>query len=260
MNNEIENKTHHQDTVEQNQNAAAPAAPSDLITGSELITDNCALTTAEVPVPTTNPTTDSGHLTTAEPGFINPPLDPGIVPNRRRGPVPKIAQLPPDMRAFINERLLLGTSYTHICELLEEKGYPGFNHANICRWTQGGFKTWAFVQADQLIQKTRRETCLKEAVERGHRLDEAALNMALTEVCDVVADLDVRKIQAQLSNQTGQFVALFNGLSRLVTRNNALERIKNSPGNASKSVTIRSEPKGGLTEADRDRVAARLGI
>lgn len=245
-------------------------APSDSSDSSDLTptTDPSNTSVPSDSIPNTQAVTVPGATNPSVPESNNPsslfsnppPLDPNLVPARRRGPVCKVAKLPVEIRNLVNEQLLLGTSYKHITQLLEEMGHPGFSHTNICRWAQGGFKTWAFLQVDLTLQKARREAALKQAIEKGHRLDEAALNMALTNVCDIVANLDVRKIQSQLHQHPGHFVALFNGLSRFVTRNNAFDRIKNSPGNTIKPVITRSEAIGGLTVEQRDAAAAQIGI
>jgi hypothetical protein len=263
MNDEIKNDAITQDTAEQNQNAAAPAAPSALMTGSELITDNPALTTADVPVPTTNPPIQESSHPFIDPIQATPP-DPVLVAPRTRGRPSKVAQLPQEMRALVNEQLLWGLSYDHIIHLLEERGYPGFSTANLSRWVGGGFKHWASLQMDLATQTLRREAALKRAAEKGLRLEESLMNEALATAADLVSDLDTQAMKAKFHENPGLFTTLFNAMSRYSTNTYALERKSAAPSrvtqNNGMALAPRSEAKGGLTLGERGKVCGRLGI
>ena len=61
---------------------------------------------------------------------------------------------------------------------------------NIHRWSTGGFRHWVSTQGDAAEQNARRQAALNLVRENGYRLDQAALQMALGTVCDVIAKFD----------------------------------------------------------------------
>ncbi|MDB6058970.1 MAG: hypothetical protein JWO95_2814 [Verrucomicrobiales bacterium] len=58
---------------------------------------------------------------------------------RRTG---KIARLPAELRAWINQALLDGASYQDIRLELERKGFPDINDGCLTSWFQGGYQDW----------------------------------------------------------------------------------------------------------------------
>jgi hypothetical protein len=283
MNAEIKNDANNNDTVEQNQNGAGPdtAAPEPSAPATELVPGDCPASSApesigvapigeaaaseglDIPSVLENESSTTGRpapLTSNSPG-ASP--DPTLMPPRHRGNPGKVAQLPPEMRLFVNQQLLLGLSYRHIASLLEEKGYPGFSSSNIYHWTQGGFKAWAHSQLDLAQQTARKEAALKAAVEKGFRLDEAAMGLLLSSAVEVIPELDSTKIKAQIEGKPGQYVALFSALSRVIAHNSALERYSGVPSRLARNrdwEPSRPESNGGLTLGARAKVCKRLGI
>src|SRR3954467_7723600 len=109
-----------------NNSAGTPgseASPTG-IPNSELGTQNCPA----APEPSTADPTGCPFL---------PP------PPRRRGPASKVAGLPLYVQAFVNEQILNGLSFQHVCDQLAEKGHPGFTVPCLARWSNGGFRDWA---------------------------------------------------------------------------------------------------------------------
>jgi hypothetical protein len=188
-------------------------------------------------------------------------------PTCRRPRNGKVAKLPPDIQTFVNEQILKNISYEYIRAQLAQKGYPGFSNSNLNRWKIGGFREWVFNQQDLAAQDARRNYALKLVCEQGLRYNEAALQVLLQGVNEMVSTLDYTDIKARITDKPAQIIALFNALSRLVTANNALERRpdKNyrlqAPSTPSSGQTaLWPRRKGGLTLEERDAAEKRMRL
>jgi len=67
----------------------------------------------------------------------------------------KVAGLPHDIRAQVNQWLYDGVTYKTICANLEQLGYPGFVHQYIQRWKDNGYKHW--LRAQERLEEAQRE-------------------------------------------------------------------------------------------------------
>ena len=128
----------------------------------------------------------------------------------------------------------------------------------------GGFKEWLFTQQGLSAQEARREEAIKLAREQGLRYDEAALSVLLQGVTDMASKFNYGEMQEQLAAKPDQFIALFNGLSRLVAANNALERrsakiLHLEPKTPSQSA-LYPRRKGGLTLEERTAAEKRMRL
>ena len=128
----------------------------------------------------------------------------------------------------------------------------------------GGFKDWLYIQQELSAQDARRQDAIKLACEQGLRYDEAALFVLVQGVTDMASNFNYGDMQKQLADKPDQFIALFNGLSRLVRANNALERrsSKNSrlvPQSQGPSA-LYPRRKGGLTLEERTAAEKRMRL
>jgi hypothetical protein len=133
---------------------------------------------------------------------------------RRTG---KIARLPKDVRDTLNFELEQGTAYKQICSWLESEGYPGCNEGHVSSWFKGGHQDW--LRQEQYIREVKeRRDYAEEFVcgsMGGDTFQEANLQLAAIQCFEVLAQLDVKALQAQLAEKPETYVRLINSLCRL---------------------------------------------
>jgi hypothetical protein len=246
MTNEIANDTNNNHTVEQNQHTAARAAiPS---------------ATPEPSAPVPEPIAGAERIAHNSPTRTT--LQATITLNRHRGRIPKIAQLPPELIAFVNEELLRNTPLTIIVQALEEKGYPGFNHKNIGNWKMGGFKSWVAQQQSIEYQLRQRQMALDYASKHGcslldtlaqlnaHNLYEAAIAVNPSKLGKKLEDDPA--LFLKLNHEIGSFLKIMEGIGRNKFPGKKMEE-NPAPANDEEADT-------GLTQEQRDDVDRRFGI
>ena len=293
MNTETKNDSNNNDTVEHNQSSPAPSgSPPPPVYNAQGILQPPETDASQLPsqagIPESSaPAPAPAEATPASPSQASDSLDSqselsnprskteeGLLRSKKRTQPAchrprngKVAKLPADIQNFVNEHLLKNISYEYIRAQLAEKGHPGFSNSNLSRWKIGGFKEWVFNQQDLTAQEARRSYALKLAAEQGLRYDEAALQVLLQGVNEMVSTLNYTDIKAKLTDKPDQIIGLLNALGRLVTANNALERRpdKNyrlqAPGTPPPNPpAVWPRRKGGLTLEERDAAEKRMRL
>jgi hypothetical protein len=197
-----------------------------------------------------------------------PPRPPALPTNptqkgkpSHRPRIGKIAKLPPELRNFVNEQILAQVGYPQIIEALADKGFPGINATNLCKWKEGGFREWVLSQDAVAAQNARRAAALSLARDQGFTLEHATVQLALGSVYTVLENLNLVQWQADIGSKNDNVLNLFSGLLNLIKANKSLEPKKSAALNL--QADLDSTPrllKRGLTLEERDQVCQSLGI
>lgn len=271
-----ENQNQNNDTVEQNQNPVPAVSPDPVAA--------LALTEPETPIsapgavdviqpasatslPSASDSSDVSAHTPVNPS-IHPPaaaLQASVALNHHKGRTPKIAFLPPELIAFINEQLLNNVPYLIITRELAEKGYPGFSKSNISNWKLGPFRKW--LQEQQTIdqQLRQREQALDYARTHGCSLVDVLAQVNAQNLDETAIVLNPSRFVAKLQASPELFLRLSREISSFVKINREWNRHSPSVAKSRESQppanpSLREEPTGGLTEEQRDAIDCKLGI
>jgi hypothetical protein len=280
MKNEIKNDTHHQNTVEQNQEngtagqsgattpataAYAPTASSvePETRNSEPATQHQSPETRDsAPHCAPNPEGEAPSAPVQPlPGTVA--LQATITLNRAQGRPSKVSQLPPELIAFVNEELLRRVPYRIIAGQLAEKGYPGFTQDNLSTWKLGPFSKWAQEQQTFDQQNRQRELALDYARTHGTSLLDTLEEIHAHNLYETALGLNPSGIVGKFRETPELFLRVNREISAFVRicrekkpRAAALGKKLETPHSSG----WEREKKGGLTIEERDIVRAGLGI
>jgi hypothetical protein len=246
-----ENQNQNQDTVEQDENTAAPAGSSE--PGLAVPTDSSSDALAKKEP-------QSPELKTV-PYSVAPPR--GAQRARRS----KVAMLPAELRNWVNEQLVRQTPTGHITDYLAEQGHPGITVKNVSTWRTTGFQDY-IKETETLAERDKRwNSLLKLARAQGSAFDISAMQLAIGHCHQVLSAVEPDQVAGILTDKPEFFFQLNGGLSSLMKAYVALCRLKKSdePGRlmspkAPASPEDFGEKNGGLTIEERDEVRRSLGI
>jgi hypothetical protein len=132
---------------------------------------------------------------------------------RRKG---KVAQLPFATRTEVNTWLRDGITYVEICDRLEKAGFPGFSEQNVSNWKEGGHEDWLKEQERLADMAAKREFALEIVkANQGSKIHEASLQLAASQIYDVITDFDPSTLKAALTGDPENYARLVNALSKL---------------------------------------------
>ncbi len=184
------------------------------------------------------------------PAVPNPVTTP--TPNRRNG---KVAQLPKAVRDRINEMLLDGLTYAEIISELGDDG-KSLNAENISNWYSGGYQEWLKEQRRREDMRIRQELAMDLGrLKNGSDLSQAAFQIAVTQICETLADLDPAVLRKALETDPKNYTRLLNALPNLSEGELKCER--HSTDAAERKARIEKEqaaPVLGLTEETREKI------
>src|SRR5438445_355105 len=129
-------------------------------------------------------------------------------PRRRPGPVSKIAQLPSELRALLNQLLDQGKTYEEVVEEMAKHGVS-LNADNVGKWFNGPYQDYlaALEWRDELQQL--RDHAFSFGQEEGNvRFQEGVVQIGLTQIFRAMKD-------DRLKDDAPNSVRLFNALARL---------------------------------------------
>jgi len=127
----------------------------------------------------------------------------------------KIGRLPHAVREAINVMIHDGVPYAVIIERLGEAG-KGLKHYHLARWRKTGYQEWRVEQERRDRVRAREQFSLDILREKdASKLHEAPLQIAASQLCEFVADLELTALKQKFQSDPLNFVRLLNALSKL---------------------------------------------
>lgn len=181
--------------------------------------------------------------------------------DRRTG---KIARLPKELRDEVNRMLRDGVTYATISGFLKDKGYPDINAQNFTNWFEGGHQDWLKEESRLEDMRIRREFAMKIVEENeGSKIHEASLQIAASQIYEVLNDLDPKTIIEKLKGNPEQYSRLINALAKLSDGGLKYERYKTEVAERKERIAIelgRAKNKGGITPETLAKIEAELNL
>jgi hypothetical protein len=144
------------------------------------------------------------------PQTTDTPLTPPVLPDQKqRRRTGKIANLPAEIRDFVNEALDNGTTYLDVAAKLAVKGVPDINDDNIRNWANGGFQDY--------LREKRRNSLLREQTDKmlmlAATLDEngragyekISSTLVAGKIIDAIQDFDSRRLRNKMNQNPDLF-------------------------------------------------------
>ncbi len=174
---------------------------------------------------------------------------------RRTG---KIATLPKLLRDQVNTMLRDGVTYAAISSFLDQHDVPGVNGENLSHWFKGagdeedgsGYQDWLKEQSRLDDMRIRRDFALQDVKENeGSKIHEAAVQIAASQIYEVLTDLNPDTITEQLKGNPEQYSRLINALAKLSDQGLRYQRYKDEVKKALDETVGKSE-SGVLSKSD----------
>ena len=143
--------------------------------------------------------------------------------NQRTG---KIARAPFPVRTHVNELLRDGAKYAAIIKFLEGHEIH-VNEVNITNWQQGGYQDWLKEQTRLEDMKAKREFAMRIVQENeGSNIHEAGLQLAASQIFEVLEDIDVEDLKEKLANDPENFSKIVGALAKISKEALGFEKFK----------------------------------
>jgi hypothetical protein len=183
------------------------------------------------------------------------------VNNRRTG---KIARLPKDVRDGVNGRLRDGQTYLTIAAWLDDIGYTEVSESNLSNWKEGGFEDWQKHQERLETDKMKREFALELVKDNeGSKIHEATLQLAASQVYEVLSDYDVGPLKDTLADKPGLYPKFLNALAKVSEGGLKYERyreeVKKGKARIEAELTTATS-KGGITPDTLAKIKNELNL
>ena len=152
------------------------------------------------PIPPTLPET---------PEPVPSPRKKKLLPNRNRS---RIAQLPADIRTYINDALQASTPYAEITAALVVKGFPGITCDCLHNWNRRGLQLWLRERERIDVFRAQADAALAMAREFKGK-DAVAFTefndfLLASQINDVIKDFDPKALKRLVDEEPGQYFKL----------------------------------------------------
>src|SRR5439155_9473622 len=92
----------------------------------------------------------------------------------------------------------------------------GINEGNIGEWKSGGYQDWLRDQQRVEALKSRQDFAFDLVCEKdGSQLHQASLQIAATNLCELLVDLDPAALRETLETEPDKYTRLLNAIARL---------------------------------------------
>ena len=173
---------------------------------------------------------------------------PPEIPGQRKG---KIARAPYAVRTRVNELLRDGAKYAAIITYLDSQEIRGVNDMNVTNWQQGGYQDWLKEQARLDGMSAKREFALRIVRENeGSNIHEAGLQLAASQIFELLDGIDVDEMKTQLANDPENFSKIVSALARISKEALGFEKFKQLVAEQKRKIEgalALAKNKGGLT-------------
>jgi len=181
--------------------------------------------------------------------------------NRRTG---KVARLPKDIRDQVNSRLRDGQTYTAIGTWLSDLGYADVSESNLSNWKEGGFRDWELHQDRLETDKLKREFALELVKDNeGSKIHEATLQLAASQIYEVLTDFDVGPLKEMLADKPGLYPKVINSIAKLSEGGLKYERYREEVSARKRAIDAQldaASDKGGITPETLEKIKHELNL
>lgn len=181
--------------------------------------------------------------------------------NRRTG---KVARLPKDTRDQVNVRLRDGHTYEAIGAWLADIGYGEISASNLSNWKDGGYADWQKHQDRLETDLLKREFALELVkANEGSQIHEATLQLAASQLYEVLTDFDVGPLKETLADKPGLYPKIVNALAKLSEGGLKYERyraeVQAAKDRLEKEMNT-AVTKGGITPETLEKIKTELNL
>jgi len=196
--------------------------------------------TAELSSPSSFPT----HPLTDSPAHPIPEVTTlDFKPRRRPGPVSKIAQLPTELRALVNQLLDQGKGYEEVIEEMSRHGVS-LNLDNMGKWFNGPYQDYlAVLEWRDELQQLRDQAFSFGQEEGTVRFQEGVLQIGLTQIFRAMKE-------DHLKDDAPNSVRLFNSLARLSREALVVRKYADQRAKEKVAELKRLDPKRKISDAE----------
>lgn len=167
--------------------------------------------------------------------------------NRRTG---KIARLPKEWRDVVNLMLRDGATYQQVIEKLGDHGKE-INEQNVTNWKEGGYQDWLSEQERLDDMREKRDFAFEIVKQNeGSKIHEAGLNLAASQIFELLQDFDVKSLKASLAEDPENYSKVVTALARISKEALGFEKFKQVVAEQKKKIEDAlntAKSKGGLT-------------
>jgi hypothetical protein len=139
----------------------------------------------------------------------------------------KIARLPKTLRDAVNLALQDGAPARRIIQIITDAKKHGAtngdgteilipNEQNVTNWLEGGYKDWQAENERLRDMQAKREFALRIVQENeGGKIHEAGLNLAASQIFELLQDFDVSTLKEQLAEDPENYSKVVSALARI---------------------------------------------
>ena len=177
----------------------------------------------------------------------------------------KIARLAKKWRDIIDLMLEDGASYDQIRAAVKEAIPPEqLNDQNIQHWREGGHEDWLNERRRLDDMRAKREFALQLVKENeGSQVHEAGLQIAATQIYELLQDFDVETLKEKLAGDPGNFARIVNAMAKLSDSGLKFERYHAEVQAAKARIENElagAKSKGGVTTETIERIERELNL
>lgn len=174
----------------------------------------------------------------------------------------KIARLKKDLRDAVNLALRDGAPAARIIQIITDAKANGAtngdgteiqlpNEQNVSNWIAGGYKDWIAENERLDDMRTKREFALRIVQENeGGKIHEAGLNLAASQIFELLQDFDVQTLKEQLAEDPENYSKVVSALARISKEALGFEKYRQIVAEQKRKIEDAlnsAKTKGGLT-------------
>jgi hypothetical protein len=181
--------------------------------------------------------------------------------NARTG---KIARAPFDVRTRANELLRDGAKASAVIKFLESRDIFGVNEQNVTNWRDGGYQDWLKEQSRLDDMRAKREFAMEIVRQNeGSKIHEAGLNMAASQIFELLEDFDAAAMRESLKNDPENYSRIVGALAKISKESLTFQKYRDLVAEQKRKLeaVIKTQfQKGGVTKEAREEFEREVGM
>lgn len=187
----------------------------------------------------------------------------------------KIARLPKSLRDQVNLALRDGATASRVIELLTAAKAGGAtngdgseidlpNDQNITNWREGGYAEWCKEQERLDDMRIKREFAMDVVKQNeGGKIHEAGLNLAASQIFEVLQDFDIAALKERLAEDPENFIGVVRALSGITKEAREFEKYREFVAERKREIEAAiadGTSKGGITPETLAKIRNELNL
>lgn len=187
----------------------------------------------------------------------------------------KIARLKKAHRDQVNTMLLDGASAESVIRFIGKLVAAGEtdadgeaiqlpNDQNITNWREGGYADWLKERQRLDDMRSKREFALEIVKQNeGGKIHEAGLNLAASQIFELLQDFDVQTLKNQLADDPENYSKLVSALARISKEALGFEKYREQVAEARRQIEAALDAdkgKGGITPETLEKIRNELNL